>query len=90
MDKAGRKAKRESFTQSIRTRVTDEQKELIEFWAEKDDRTVSQFLRISAMKYINVLKSQEAMPELLEFMKKASMDLGDVEHPQPPRGRSDG
>ena len=86
MNKEERKAKREQFTESIRTRVTPDQKELIEFWAGKDSRTVSQFVRVATLRYVNQLKTQEVGPELLEFMKMASMDVGDALEQKKPSG----
>lgn len=88
MDKEGREAKRVKYCERLRTSVTVEQKQLIEYWADRDDRTLSQFLRIAAMKYINTLKSQEAIPEMLEYMKQASMELGDAVDALPPSERS--
>ena len=87
MDKEQRKAKRETFDQSLRTRVTSAEKDLIEIWADKEARTVSQFLRVAALKYIGALRQQEALPEILEYMRKGGLELGDALKELPLRDR---
>ena len=79
-----RKERRERFTELVRMRVTPEEKELIEVWAEKDSRTLSQFARVSTLHYIKALQSREALPELLQFIKDAQGELGDAEIKPPP------
>ena len=66
------------FTESVRTRFTPDEKLLIERWAEHDSRTLSQFLRVAALSYMKQLKAREALPELLDYMRKANMEVGDA------------